>query len=135
MKPKKKGGSSAGGMTAGGCASIVVLGAVVSRMYVHDQLSGVASTFPEMSTARTASVCEPGLTAKSEGTGHAVKVAAPSSLHWKVAAGSSLESANDATGLYVVAAGPKRIWVSGGSRSTTMNWRSVASASGNSSGT
>ena len=44
-------------------------------------------------------MCAPGLTEKLLGSGQAVKVAAPSSLHWKVAAGSSLEKAKDATGL------------------------------------
>ena len=83
-------------MTAGGWTSIVATGAVVSRMYVHDQLAGLVSTLPEMSIARTWSVCEPGATTKSDGTGQALQFAAPFSLHWNVAAGSSLERANDA---------------------------------------
>ena len=44
-------------MTAGGCASMVAVGAMLSSTYVHDQVAGVASTFPEMSVARTWRVC------------------------------------------------------------------------------
>ena len=90
----------------------------MSGSAVQLHVAGVGSMLPASSTARTASVCGPAARpVKTDGTGQAVNWAAPSSLHWKVASGSSLSKAKVAVALVVVADGPNTIVVCGSVRS------------------
>jgi hypothetical protein len=90
--------------------------AVVS--IVNAVLAGDASTLPARSVARTPKVCDPSLSElETHGDVHGWNACA-STLHSKVALGSSDEKANFAAGLFEGLGGAVSIVVSGGVRST-----------------
>src|SRR5918999_262656 len=102
-----------------GAESSVVFGGGGGATIVQVWTAGVWSTLPARSVARTRSVCwASDRPVSSCGDSQAAK-AAPSSEHWKLAPGSSLENSKVALDSSVSESGPESIEVSGAVTSCT----------------